>query len=557
MKMKNLNKKLISLAASVVLATAMQADCTYELFSISSAKGTTIGEYVDQLTTACEYSLVVADSETEKLMDKKLNKTHIKNLTIDEVFEILLTENNLNFSIENDILRISYLKTITYNIDYILSTRKSKGSTDVMLSSNSASIGQGQNGQSGGSTGGSMGSGMSGGMGGMEEQGGSGSNRSGLSIESTDEVKFWDELDLELQRVLNRPEDACQAEAPIINKNAGLVTVSATGRQQARIEAYLKKMQENVKRQVLIDVSMMAVIFKDKSSTGVDWSQLYALQNFNVAIDSVSTNGKWGGTYTPKGNIQEITSLTNRAATMVQISGGGSINEVIKFLKEQGEVRALSNPKVMTLNNQPALITVGTEYFYTIESASNSASAGGNFTTQNNQINSVFAGVLLDITPEIGENGLITLKVNPSLSQTTVPISSSTEEQENRTMPPDLDRRQLSAVITVKDGNRIILGGLIGSRENFKTNKVPLLGDIPGLGYFFKYEEKQRSVEELVIVIEPHIIKPEGNTLTIADLGYTSVTKEEAGLKATFSEDDNVTTEDDMSTESQEANEEL
>ena len=555
--MKNLNKKLISLAASVVLATAMQADCTYELFSISSAKGTTIGEYVDQLTTACEYSLVVADSETEKLMDKKLNKTHIKNLTIDEVFEILLTENNLNFSIENDILRISYLKTITYNIDYILSTRKSKGSTDVMLSSNSASIGQGQNGQSGGSTGGSMGSGMSGGMGGMEEQGGSGSNRSGLSIESTDEVKFWDELDLELQRVLNRPEDAYQAEAPIINKNAGLVTVSATGRQQARIEAYLKKMQENVKRQVLIDVSMMAVIFKDKSSTGVDWSQLYALQNFNVAIDSVSTNGKWGGTYTPKGNIQEITSLTNRAATMVQISGGGSINEVIKFLKEQGEVRALSNPKVMTLNNQPALITVGTEYFYTIESASNSASAGGNFTTQNNQINSVFAGVLLDITPEIGENGLITLKINPSLSQTTVPISSSTEEQENRTMPPDLDRRQLSAVITVKDGNRIILGGLIGSRENFKTNKVPLLGDIPGLGYFFKYEEKERSVEELVIVIEPHIIKPEGNTLTIADLGYTSVTKEEAGLKATFSEDDNVTTEDDMSTESQEANEEL
>ena len=132
--MKNLNKKLISLAASVVLAASMQADCTYELFSISSAKGTTIGEYVDQLTSACEYSLVVADSETEKLMDKKLNKTHIKNLTIDEVFDILLTENNLNFTIDNDILRISYLKTITYNIDYILSQRKSLGSTDVMLS---------------------------------------------------------------------------------------------------------------------------------------------------------------------------------------------------------------------------------------------------------------------------------------------------------------------------------------------------------------------------------------------------------------------------------------
>jgi len=565
MKMKNLNKKLISLAASVVLASSMQADCTYELFSISSAKGTTIGEYVDQLTTACEYSLVVADNETEKLMDKKLNKTHIKNLTIDEVFEILLTENNLNFTIENDILRISYLKTITYNIDYILSQRKSTGSTDVMLSSSSASIGGmgQQGGMGGGMSGGGMSGGMAGGMaggamggmGGMDSQ--SGSNKSGISIESTDEVKFWEELDLELQRVLNRPEDAYQAEAPIINKNAGLITISATGRQQARIDAYLKLLQEKVQRQVLIDVSMMAVLFDDKSSTGVDWSQLYGLTNFEVAIDSVSTNGKWSGTYEPKGSISEITNLANRAATMVQISGGGSLNEVIKFLKEQGEVRALSNPKVLTLNNQPALITVGTEYFYTIEQASNSASAGGNFTTQNNLINSVFAGVLLDITPEIGENDTITLKVNPSLSQTRVPISSDTADQENRTMPPDLDRRQLSAVVTVKDGNRIILGGLIGSRENFKTNKVPLLGDIPGLGYFFKYEEKVRNVEELVIVIEPHIIKPEGNTLTIADLGYTSVTKEEAGLKATFSDDDNITTDDNVAAESKEADEEL
>ena len=555
--MKNLNKKLVSLAASIVLATSMQADCTYELFSISSAKGTTIGEYVDQLTSACEYSLVVADKETEKLMDKKLNKTHIKNLTIDEVFEILLTENNLNFTIENDILRISYLKTITYNIDYILSQRKSTGSTDVMLSSTSSQIGQGS--QGGGGLMGGSGGGAQGGTMGAEGQQGTGGNKSGISIEHSDEVKFWEELDLELQRILNRPEDAYQAEAPIINKNAGLITVSATGRQQARIDGYLKLLQEKVQRQVLIDVNMMAVLFDDKSSTGVDWSQLYALQNFNVAIDTVSTNGKWGGTYTPAGNIEEITSLVGRTAGMVQITGGGSINEVIKFLKEQGEVRALSNPKILTLNNQPALITVGTEFFYKIQQSQNQQGAGGGVvaTTQNDVVNSVFAGVLLDITPEIGENGTITIKVNPSLSQTRVQIQSDTLSQENRTMPPDLDRRQLSSVVTVKDGNRIILGGLIGSRENFKTNKVPLLGDIPGLGYFFKYEEKIRTIEEIVIVIEPHIIKPEGNTLTIADLGFTSVTKEEAGLKATFSEDDNVTDEIDTAPESKEADEEL
>jgi len=548
--MKNLNKKLVSLAASVVLAVSMHADCTYELFSISSAKGTTIGEYVDQLTSACEYSLVVADKETEKLMDKKLNKTHIKNLTIDEVLEILLTENNLNFTIENDILRISYLKTITYNIDYILSSRKSKGSTDVMLSSTTSEMGQGAASGAGASAGAPSDSGA---------QNGIGANQSGISIQSTDEVKFWEELDLELQRVLNRPEDAYQAEAPIINRNAGLVTISATGRQQHRVGNYLKMLQERVQRQVLIDVNMLAVIFDDKSSTGVDWSQLYALQNFSLAVDSVSTNGKWGGTYNPIGNIEEIEYLANRAATMVQITGGGSLKEVIKFLKEQGEVRALSNPKILTLNNQPALITVGTEYFYKIQQSQNQQGAGGGVvsTTQNDMVNSVFAGVLLDITPEIGDDDTITLKVNPSLSQTRVQITSDSTAQENRTMPPDLDRRQLSAVVTVKDGNRIILGGLIGSRENFTTNKVPLLGDIPGLGYFFKYEEKVRSVEEIIIVIEPHIVKAHGNTMSISDLGYTSTTKEEAGLKATFDDDNNITTGAVKAPESKEADEQL
>jgi len=312
-----------------------------------------------------------------------------------------------------------------------------------------------------------------------------------------------------------------------------------------------------VQRQVLIDLNMLSVTFDNSSSTGIDWSQLYALQNFKIAVDSVSTNGKWSGTYNPVGNIQEITGLANRAATMVQITGGGSINEVIKFLKEQGEVRAISNPKVLTLNNQPALITVGTEYFYKIQQSQNQQSVGGSITTSNDMVNSVFAGVLLDITPEIGEDDTITLKVNPSLSQTRVQITSDSVSQENRTMPPDLDRRQLSAVVTVKDGNRIILGGLIGSRDNFKTNKVPLLGDIPALGYFFKYEEKIRQVEELVIVIEPHIVKAEGNTLSLEDMGYTSLTKEEAGLKATFKEDANVSTDAKKAAESKEADEQL
>jgi general secretion pathway protein D len=222
-------------------------------------------------------------------------------------------------------------------------------------------------------------------------------------------------------------------------------------------------------------------------------------------------------------------------ASLIKITGGNTITELVKFLKTQGDVEAISNPKVLTLNNQPALITVGTEYFYKIQQSQILAgsSAGTSQTTQNEEVNSIFAGVLLDITPEIANDNTITLKINPSVSQTRIKLSSEESEQQKRSMPPDLDRRQLASVVTVKDGNSIVIGGLIDKSEGMKSNKVPLLGDIPGLGYMFKYEEKTVTTTELVIVIEPHIIKKENNTLSLSDLGYTKFTDSEAGLKST------------------------
>ncbi|WP_345986780.1 hypothetical protein WCX49_03460 [Sulfurimonas sp. HSL-1656] len=155
----------------------------------------------------------------------------------------------------------------------------------------------------------------------------------------------------------------------------------------------------------------------------------------------------------------------------------------------------------------------------------------------------MFAGVLLDITPEIANDNTITLKINPSISQTRIKLNSDETEQQKRTMPPDLDRRQLASVVTVKDGNSIVIGGLIDKSESMHTNKVPLLGDIPGLGYLFKYEEKAVDTTELVIVIEPHIIKKENNTISLSDLGYTKFTDKEVGL------DTNNTTADEANAE--------
>jgi general secretion pathway protein D len=110
------------------------------------------------------------------------------------------------------------------------------------------------------------------------------------------------------------------------------------------------------------------------------------------------------------------------------------------------------------------------------------------------------------------------LIINPSLSETNVDISQ--ESNTGRDMPPDLNRRQLSSVVTVKDGNRIILGGLINTKNTRETNKVPLLGDIPIVNYLFKYENDIKVTQELVVIIEPHIIHREKNSVSLSDLGY-------------------------------------
>ncbi|PHS57031.1 MAG: pilus assembly protein MshL [Sulfurimonas sp.] len=499
--MKFLNTSILSILLTLLFSTNAVAECSYELFSISSTKDTKIVDFVEHLSNECDLTIIITDPYASKFLDTKLNRTNLNNLTLTEVLDIILKENNLSYTLENNLLKISYLTTKMFEIDYILSQRRSTGSTDITLSSQSQTgVGSSSN------SGANQTNSNSGGGGGAS--GGGANAMSGIKIETVDEVEFWEKLDLELQRVLNRPQDVYIAEPPIINKNAGIITVTATIKQMNRLEKYLKKLQDKVQLQVLIDVKLLSVTLNKSKSTGVDWEQLYALQNFKVE-SSLAMGDTLNKNY-------------------ITLSGGGSLNQVIKFLQTQGDVSSISNPKVLTLNNQSALITAGTEYFYKITNSTNQGTSGGSTISVNQLVQSVFAGVLLDITPEISDDLTITLKINPSLSSTVSDISS--EDNSNRSMPPDLVRRQLATVVTVKDGNRIILGGLINTKNSVVTSKVPILGDIPIINNLFKYENKIKVLEELVIIIEPHIINKDKNNLSLADLGYDgiSITKEKS-----------------------------
>ena len=496
---RNFHHKILASLLMLILSSSVMADCTYQLFNLSSKKGTRLSEFVDQISEECGYTVLVKDKEAETIMRKRLNKTNIQDLIITEVLDIILKENNLAYELNNNILKISYILTRTYNLDYIISNRSGQSKTLVTMASTSEQ--QGGATQTGPNTSGAS----------------AGESESGLTITATDEFKLWDNIEKEISDITNRPGDQFIASMPTINKEAGLITVSATLKQINRVDDYINRLERKLKNQVMIDVHIFSVNLSDSKATGIDWSQIFALQNGTLTQDYLLTNDVSAVT---DGAITTLDGTTGGlAGRAVEFKGSVAITDFVKFLQEQGDVRSVSNPKVLTLSNQTAFISVGSQFFYKITQSQNQASSGGSTISSNDIVDSVFAGFLLDITPEITEDGKnITLKINPSISETITTVDSTVV----RTIPPDLSRTQLSSVITAKDGEQIILGGLISTSESNEVTKVPLLGDIPLLGNLFKSSRYKKNTAELVLVITPRIIKKD-KALSLKDLGYKGI----------------------------------
>jgi len=491
----------------LIPATAMNR-CETQMFTVTLNSALTYGDVIENLADECGLTLLVKDHEAKKRLQENLYYVKLSDASLEEFLDVILKENNINYELDGNKLRISYLATKTFNLHYISGSRTGKSNAHVTIANN----------RGGGSSSNSASNDESG-------------SKTGVSIESSDDFQFWTKISEEIHALINRPEDEYQAPEPIINPEAGMITVTGTPKQLERISRYIDEMTAQLKNQVLIDVKILSVSFDDSATTGIDWSQLYSLQNmaistFNMTKNSITsldwTRNDSGGVDfssvelgeggTPNGGVLIAENSTN-------------INDVVKFLKTQGDVRSISNPKVLTLNNQPALISVGNELFYKIQStAILQGASGAGSQTSGETIDSVFAGILLDITPEISDEGSITLKINPSISDTINTVDR--DDGGSRSIPPDLSRKQISSVVTVEDGQHVILGGLISSKSGTQVSKVPLLGDLPLLDQLFKREIKIENVEELVLILTPHIIRQE-TALSLEELGYRKLHDEQ------------------------------
>ncbi len=535
-KVRNLGVKFIIAFAMMlgVTNTLVASSCSTKLFSVTIDSKLTISDVIENLADTCGLTVIVRDDAAKKRMNKKLYYVKLNNSTLKGFLNTILKDNDLHYSLSGNKLKISYLITRTFRIHYISGQRTGKSHANVTIanSQNTASSG-------GSSTGGAS---TSGAPTGGASTGGTGSSKTGISIESNDEFKFWRTVEKEIQRILIGAGDGSthysktgegwtgpdgqvweyNPLAPIVNPEAGMVTVTGTDRQIDRVARYVHTLAKQIKSQVLIDVRILTVTFDDSKTTGVDWSQLYGLQNLTINTLAMAQKNISSYVFDAADGITEAefaegTKPNN--AQLLNITGNAKVSEVVKFLNTQGDVKSISSPRVMTLNNQPALISVGKELFYKIKSSSTASGGGGAVAAEGEYVDSVFAGILLDITPEIDTNGMITLKINPSVSDT---IDAVKSDGGVRTIPPDLIRRQIASVIKVKDGQHAILGGLIFSREGVEINKVPLLGDFPLLEYAFKHEKKINTVEELVLIVTPHIVK-NSKSVSLKDLGYAKL----------------------------------
>jgi MSHA biogenesis protein MshL len=187
---------------------------------------------------------------------------------------------------------------------------------------------------------------------------------------------------------------------------------------------------------------------------------------------------------------------------------------LLTFLETQGNINVLSSPRVATINNQKAVLKVGTDDFFVTNVSTTSSTSGTNTTvTPTITVAPFFSGIALDVTPQIDDSNNIILHIHPSVSNVveknkiidlgtlgsfTLPLASS-------------DVNETDTIVRVTDGNIVAIGGLMRQRSSSDRSQVPVVGDMPGIGNLFRQRDTSNSKSELVILLKPTIIHGDRN----------------------------------------------
>jgi MSHA type pilus biogenesis protein MshL len=442
-----------------------------------SARSTPLRDVLYSVAQATSLNLVM-----EKDVNPEVPVTlTLTDVTAEDALRTIFSSVDYFYTITNNLLIVKSTGTKTFELGYpaVIQNYNTELGGDI--------VGAGEV---------SGGSGGSGGAGGAGSSGGS-TLKGAVSQKSESDkhaYNFWEVIDNSLKTILgSAPEQQF-----FINKLTGTIVVTATKKNLERVEQYLEVTRKVINRQVLVEAKIIEITLTDNLKFGLDWT---------AVIKSAAAGTVTLGTQNFANVVPATSPVFNITTT------GGDFNSILNTIQDLSEVRVLSNPRVSIMNGQTSLLCVGRKQSFiaksekTITPGLTGVLPTISFTVETG---SVLSGIIIGIVPYISESGEISLTITPITSDL-VRLTTQTFGGDSTTGSvvidlPTVDIRELNTTVKVRNGQLVIIGGLISSKEQLQDQQVPVLGDVPWLGTLFKRRDKAMTKSELVVLLQPTIV---------------------------------------------------
>ncbi len=355
----------------------------------------------------------------------------------------------------------------------------------------------------------------------------------GSGIETTYEADFWTELQATLEEIVGPFKD----HQVVVNAQAGVIVVRAMPEQLRHVEEYLEVVQGIAQRQVIIEAKVIEVALSDAFQAGINW----------VAIAQTSRGDTYTfGQHTPPigfgGDVEDLggapitvepgtvtTGFLNATvgSAFTMAFDIGDFNSFIELLEAQGETRVLSSPRVSTLNNQKAVIKVGSDEYFVTDISSDTVTGTASATSRDITLTPFFSGIALDVTPQISAAGDVILHIHPTVSEVTDQQKVVTVSGETDTLPLAFSEiRESDSIVRAKSGQIIVIGGLMRKSMRSEEFGTPVLRHIPGIGKLFQSKREIETKTELIILLRPIVVDNDDVWTTMADESLQRIRRE-------------------------------
>lgn len=416
----------------------------------------------------------------------------LKQVSLDQALRAVCDVYNFDFVKEQYGYKVlpRTIQTKLFKLDYLNVSRDGKSNTRV-------SNGQVSN-PSSGNTGGNTNSSSN------NQQGQSGQGATQITnseIETTSKSDFWGTIEESVAAIIG--------EAPgkrvVVSPQVGLILVEAYSSELRSVEQFLKSAENALLKQVVIEAKILEVILSENFQAGIQWDTFE--QGFGGQLE---LNDSRVGAGFQSGDISKLVNASIGGVFSAGLNFT-DFTSIIEVLQSQGDVQVLSSPRISTVNNQKAVIKVGSEeYFVTNISNDTNQGATGSTTTTDVTISPFFSGIALDVTPHISNENTITLHIHPTITTVIDKIKEVGLADAPLILPLAFKTvRESDSIVKAQDGQVVVLGGLIQNRVDNKRADIPWLHKIPFLGLLFSQRQDVMVKSELVILLRPKVIGTE------------------------------------------------